>query len=103
MYAIIEVGGKQYKVQRDDIIDIERQAKEENKSIIINRVLLIGGKADIKVGQPYIKGAKVTATVVKNIKAPKVISYKYLKRKSSHRQIGHRQLLSRLKINEITG
>ena len=103
MYAIIEVGGKQYRVQKDDVIDIERQERQENKSIILNRVLLIGGKEDIKVGQPYIKGAKVTATLLKNIKAPKVISYKYLKRKSSHRQIGHRQLLSKLKINEIAG
>lgn len=101
MYAIIEVGGKQYKVEEGGIIDIERQDKKEQQNLILNKVLLISGKGNFQIGQPYVKGAKVTATLIKNLKADKVISYKYLRRKSSHWKRGHRQLLSRIKIKEL--
>ena len=101
MYAIIEVGGKQYKVSKDDIIDIERQDKQENQNLILNKVLLVVKEKNIQVGQPYIKGAKVSASILDNIKARKVISYKYRRRKSSHWKKGHRQLLTRIRINEI--
>lgn len=101
MYAIIEVGGKQYKVEKDEIIDIERQDKEEGKSLTLNKVLLIAKDNNIQIGRPYIKGAKVHATVLRNLKARKVISYKYRRRKSSYWKKGHRQLLTRIKIKEI--
>ena len=101
MYAIIEVGGKQYKVEKDDIIDIERQDKKEGQSLGLNKVLLIVDKDNIQIGKPYVKGAKVSASILKNLKAPKVISYKYRRRKSSHWKKGHRQHLSRIKIKEI--
>jgi len=101
VYAIIEVGGKQYKVSKDDIIDIERQDKQENQNLILNKVLLVVKEKNIQVGQPYIKGAKVSASILDNIKARKVISYKYRRRKSSHWKKGHRQLLTRIRINEI--
>ena len=101
MYAIIEVGGKQYKVSKDDIIDIERQDKQENQNLILNKVLLVVKEKNIQVGQPYIKGAKVFASILDNLKARKVISYKYRRRKSSHWKKGHRQLLTRIRINEI--
>ena len=101
MYAIIEVGSKQYKVQKDDIIDIEREGKKEKQKFTINKILLIAGKDNISIGQPYVKGAKLTATVLKNLKARKVISYKYRRRKSSHWKKGHRQLLTRIRIEKI--
>ena len=101
MYAIIEVGGKQYRVAKEEIIDIERQDKQAGQSLILNRVLLVVKDKDIQVGQPYLKGAKVSASVVKNLKARKVISYKYRRRKSSHWKKGHRQLLTRIRISEI--
>ncbi|MGD9015286.1 MAG: 50S ribosomal protein L21 [Candidatus Omnitrophota bacterium] len=101
MYAIIEVGGKQYKVEKDDIIDIERQDKQEIQNLILNRVLLVAKDKDIQVGQPYIKGAKVSCSVLNNLKARKVISYKYRRRKSSSWKKGHRQLLTRIRIKEI--
>ena len=103
MYAIIEVGGKQYKVQKDDIIDIERQNKKEQQKLIFNKVLLVAKDKDIQIGQPYVKGAKVTASVIKNLRARKVVSYKYRRRKSSHWKKGHRQLLTRVIIKEIAG
>jgi large subunit ribosomal protein L21 len=101
VYAIIEVGGKQYKVEKEDIIDIERQDKPAGQSLILNKVLLVAKDKDIQVGQPYVKGAKVSASVLKNLKARKVISYKYRRRKSSRWKKGHRQLLTRIKIKGI--
>ena len=101
MYAIVEVGSKQYKVAKDDIVDIERQDKQEHESLILDKVLLVAGDNNIQIGQPYVKSAKVYASVLSNFKARKVISYKYRRRKSSHWKRGHRQLLSRIKIKEI--
>jgi large subunit ribosomal protein L21 len=101
VYAVIEVGAKQYKVEKDDVIDIERQDKKERQSLTLNKVLLVAEKNNIQIGQPYVKGAKVTASVLKNLKARKVISYKYRRRKSSHWKKGHRQLLTRIRIKEI--
>jgi len=102
VYAIIEVGGKQYKVEKDDIIDIERQNKKEQQKLIFNKVLLVAKDKDIQIGQPYVKGAKVTASVLKNLRARKVVSYKYRRRKSSHWKKGHRQLLTRIRIKELS-
>jgi len=101
MYAVIEVGAKQYKVKKDDIIDVEKQDAEAGKEISLTKVLLISKDKKIEVGQPYLKGVKVGAVLLKHIKAEKVISYKYRRRKSSHWKKGHRQNLSRLQIKEI--
>jgi len=101
MYAIIEVGAKQYNVKPGDIIEVEKQPKEEGKEIILDKVLLLAEDKEVKIGQPYIKGAKVKALLLKHFKAKKVISFKYRRRKSSHWKKGHRQQLSRLKIKEI--
>lgn len=102
MYAIIEVGGKQYNVKKDDIIDVERQtAQKPGKEIALNKVLLVSKDKKIEVGKPYLKEAKVLALVLSHLKAKKTISFKYRRRKSSHWKKGHRQLLTRLKIKEI--
>ena len=101
MYAIIEVGGKQYKVEEKDVIDVEKQAAKEGNEIALSRVLLISKDNKVEVGQPYLKEAKVKALVISQIKAPKVISFKYKRRKSKHWTKGHRQQLTRLKIKEI--
>ncbi|MBU1871252.1 MAG: 50S ribosomal protein L21 [Candidatus Omnitrophica bacterium] len=101
MYAIIEIGGKQYKIEKGDVINIERQDKKEGQAVSLNKVLLLVEKDEVEVGQPYIKGAKVEAEVIKNFKASKVISYKYRRRKASHWKKGHRQLLTKIKIKEL--
>ena len=101
MYAIIEVGAKQYTVQKDDIIEVERQPVAEGKEIALDRVLLVAKEKNIQIGQPYLKGVKVKAIVLGNTKAGKLISYKYRRRKSSHWKKGHRQLLTRLEIKDI--
>jgi len=101
MYAIVEVGAKQYSVKKDDIIEVERLAAQEGKDIALNKVLLVSKDKKIEIGQPYLKGASVTATVLKQTKGKKVLSFKYRRRKSSHWQKGHRQQLTRLKVKNI--
>src|SRR3989338_7104389 len=101
MYAIIEVGAKQYSVKKDDVIDVERQTAEEGKEINLDKVLLVSKDKKIEVGKPYLKESKVLAIVLKHIKGEKSVSFKYRRRKSSHWTKGHRQQLTRLKIKEI--
>ena len=101
MYAIVEVGAKQYTVKKDDVIDVEKQAVEKGKVISLDKVLLVSKDKKVEVGQPYLKEAKVSATVVDQVKGEKLTSFKYRRRKSSHWEKGHRQQLTRLKIKDI--
>lgn len=101
MYAIIEVGAKQYSVKKDDIIEVEKQAAKEGKEITLDKVLLVSKDNKLEVGQPYLKESTVQAMVLKHLKSKKTISFKYRRRKSSHWEKGHRQQLTRLKIKEI--
>ena len=103
MYAIIEVGAKQYTIKKGDIIDVEKQAVKEGGDITLNKVLLVSKEKKVEVGQPYVKYSKAEAEVLKHIKGEKVISFKYRRRKSSHWKKGHRQQLTKLKIKEIIG
>jgi len=102
MYAIIEVGAKQYQVKKGDILEVEKQDIQEGKDISLDRVLLVYKDKKLDIGTPYVKSAHVKAEVLKQLKGRKVISYKYRKRKSSHWTKGHRQKLTRLKIKEIS-
>ena len=101
MYAIIETGGKQYRVQKDDVLAVEKLAANGGDKVQFNSVLLTGGK-DIKVGDPLIKGAGVQATVIDQIKDKKVISFVKRRRKSSSKsKKGHRQQITLVKITDI--
>jgi len=101
MYAIIEVGAKQYSVKKGDIIEVEKLEIEDDKDIVLDKVLLVSKDKDLEVGQPYLKKARVEAAVLKQVKTKKAVSFKYRRRKSSHWTKGHRQQLTRLKIKEI--
>ena len=101
MYAIIEVGAKQYQVKKDDIIEVEKQDAKEGKEITLDKVLLVSGDKKLEIGQPYLKEAKVRAEVLGIKKGPKIVSFKYRRRKASHWKKGHRQQLTRLKIKDI--
>ena len=101
MYAVIEVGGKQYKIQEDDIIEVEKQELPDNQKLVIKEVLLVVKDDKIDVGEPYLSGASVEAEVLKQTKGPKVVSYKYRRRKSWDWKKGHRQKLTLLKIKHI--
>jgi len=101
MYAIIETGGKQYKVQKDDILAVEKLSAKGGDKVQFNKVLLTGGN-EVRVGDPLVKGAGVQATVIDQIKDKKVISFVKRRRKSSSKsKKGHRQQITLIKITEI--
>ena len=101
MYAIIQTGGKQYRVQKDDVLAVEKLSANGGDKVQFNSVLLTGGK-DIKVGDPLIKGAGVQATVIDQIKDKKVVSFVKRRRKSSSKsKKGHRQQITLVKITDI--
>jgi len=101
MYAIIEVGAKQYNVAKGDIIAVDKQIAKDGKEITLNKVLLVSKDKKAEVGQPYLKEAKVIAEVLTQTKGEKAISFKYRRRKSSHWTKGHRAQLTQLKIKSI--
>jgi large subunit ribosomal protein L21 len=104
MFAVIRSGGKQYKVQEGETLDIElvEFPKEGEKKITISDVLLVGNGDTFSVGNPLLSGATVGLELVEEVKAKKVIAYKYRRREGYHRTVGHRQKLSRVKITAIT-
>jgi large subunit ribosomal protein L21 len=99
-YAIIETGGKQYRVSVGDRISVEHLIADEDK-ITIDRVLLLGGDGETKVGTPVVKGATVTATIDDHFRGEKIDVFKYKPKKRYRRKIGHRQLLTHLTITGI--
>ena len=100
MYAIIETGGKQYKVEQGDVVFVEKLGVEEGETVTFDKVLVVGGD-DIKVGTPYVDGASVEASVVKNGKDKKIIVYKYKSKKGYHKKQGHRQPYTKVEIKAI--
>src|SRR6476619_6365365 len=101
MYAIIDEAGKQFKVTSGDTILIDREGTPDEKTITFNRVLLVAGEGQPKVGSPTIEGASVTADVLGPAKGKKVDIIKYRRRKGYHKHIGHRQKYLRVKITGI--
>lgn len=103
MYAIIETGGKQYRVEKGDTIDIELLDIEDN-IVKLKNVLLVSEAGNIKIGAPYLADTVVQAELVKqNAKGPKVVAFKYKRRKPIRRKVGHRQRYTRIKITDIIG
>ncbi|MCC5832720.1 MAG: 50S ribosomal protein L21 [Chlamydiales bacterium] len=100
-YAIIKTGGKQYRVKSGDVIDVELLDAEENGKIEFADVLLFHDGKEAKVGAPALSNFIVRGEVVESVRGPKVIAYKYKKRKNYHRKIGHRQNYTRVKITEL--
>jgi len=101
MYAIIEVGGRQYQVQKGDVIEVEKLEAKDGHEIQVHNILLVSKDKKIEVGQPYLKEAKVIVKVLGQTKAEKLVSFKYRRRKASHWKKGHRQKLTRLEVKEI--
>lgn len=103
MYAIVETGGKQYRVSEGDVITVERLEAEVGSKVELDRVLVLGEGEDLKVGTPYISGAAVNAEVVEHGKAKKVIIFKYKSKKDYRKKQGHRQPYTMLKIENLNG
>ena len=99
MFAIIETGGKQYRVQENDFLFVEKLEAKEGDTVVFDKVLMVNDK----IGKPYVKGAKVTAKVEKQGKAKKVIVYKYKAKKNYHKKQGHRQPFTKVQITVIEG
>jgi len=101
MYAIVETGGKQYRVAEGDVITVERLAASVGDEVTLDRVLLVKGDSGVKVGTPVVEGAKVKATVTAQGKHPKILVFKYKPKKNYRRRHGHRQPYTQLKITKI--
>ena len=97
MYAIIETGGKQYRVQENDFLFVEKLEVAEGEEVVFDKVLMVEGK----IGSPVVEGAKVVAKVVAQGKAPKIIVYKYKSKKNYHKKQGHRQPYTKVQITKI--
>ena len=102
MYAVLESGGKQYRVSAGDTLEVERIAAEAGQSIRLDRILLVNNDGKVSVGAPLVQGAAVTADVVEHIRGDKKIIWKMRRRKGYHKKQGHRQELTVLKIKEIS-
>ncbi|MCY4624280.1 MAG: 50S ribosomal protein L21 [Chloroflexi bacterium] len=100
-YAVIQTGGKQYRVQPGDVIDVEKLEQEVGARIDLADVLLVGGDDAVSVGTPTVDGAKVTAEVADQFRGPKIIVYKYKAKTHYRRKNGHRQSYTRLRIRHI--
>ena len=101
MYAVIETGGKQYRVAPGDTLDVERLTAEAGKPVTFDRVLFAEKEGQYTVGAPTLASASVLAEVVEHFRGKKVTTFKMKRRKGYHKTIGHRQELTRVKISEI--
>jgi large subunit ribosomal protein L21 len=101
MYAVLETGGKQYRVVAGDTLEIERLAIETGQVVTFDRVLLVNADGKLSVGSPTVASATVLADVVAHKRGVKLIAFKMKRRKGYHRTVGHRQELTVVKIKEI--
>lgn len=101
MYAVVESGGRQYKAIEGQAITVERLPYEAGEKIELERVLLISDGKSVKIGQPVVTGASVKATVLGEEKGPKIRIFKMHPRKRYRRRKGHRQIYTRLRVDEI--
>jgi large subunit ribosomal protein L21 len=101
-YAIVEDGGKQYKAVIGESIDVDKYPLDVGEEIDMDRVLLISDSENVKVGTPFIQGAKIQATVVAQVKGPKVIVFRYKAKERIRSKTGHRQKYTRVRIDAIT-
>ena len=103
MFAIIETGGKQYKVNEGDVLYIEKLEVNEGDKVTFDKVLAVSGNEGFVVGAPYVGGATVVANVVKNGKGKKIDVIKYKAKKNEKKKIGHRQPYTKVQIDKING
>ena len=101
MYAIMETGGKQYRVQEGDVVFIEKIEGEAESKVTFDKIVLVADDNGAKVGAPYVDGATVEATLLKNGKGKKITVFTYKPKKSEKRKIGHRQPYTKLVIEKI--
>ncbi|MDD2573299.1 MAG: 50S ribosomal protein L21 [Bacillota bacterium] len=103
MYALIETGGKQYRIQEGDILSVEKLSIGEGEKVSFDKVLLLRGEDGTKVGKPYVEGAAVEGEVLFHGKGRKIIVFKYKAKKNYKKKQGHRQPFTRVRITKING
>ena len=101
MYALVEIKGKQYKAEKGVVLRVDRLGATEGESVDFDTVLMVKDDSKIEVGTPYVKGAKVTATVEEHMKDKKVIVFKFKRRKNYRRKRGHRQQYTLVRVEDI--
>jgi large subunit ribosomal protein L21 len=102
MYAVIETGGKQVRVEEGDVVDLERLGgARDGSEVVFDRVLMIGGEGETEIGEPVLEGARVRAQLVSDLRGPKIVVFKFKRRKGYRRRRGHRQELQRFRIEAI--
>jgi large subunit ribosomal protein L21 len=103
MYAVIKTGGKQYRVQPGETVQVEKLDAEVGKTVEFNEVLMVADGENVRLGKPHVTGVKVVAEVVDQGRDTKILVYKYRRRKAWHKKQGHRQPFTALKVTEISG
>ncbi|MCF6357112.1 MAG: 50S ribosomal protein L21 [Draconibacterium sp.] len=103
MYAIVEIAGQQFKVEKDKKLFVHRLDAEQGDSLDFEKVLLVDNDGKVAVGTPTVKGAKVTAKVLEHVKGDKVIVFKKKRRKGYKKKNGHRQLFTQIQVETIVG
>ena len=101
MYAIMETGGKQFKVQQGDVLNVEKLDAEVGDSVEVTHVLALGQDSGLTVGRPYVEGAKVVLKVMEQGRGEKILVFKYKPKKKYRRMRGHRQPFSKVVVDEI--
>lgn len=101
MYAIVEIAGQQFKVEKDKKVFVHRLAAEEGAQVEFDNILLVDNDGSVKIGTPKLEGAKVTAKVLAHVRADKVIIFKKKRRKTFERKNGHRQCMTQIQIESI--
>lgn len=102
MYAVVQTGGKQYRVSQNDTVEVELLGADKGKEVTFDQVLLVADGDKVQIGTPTVKGAKVTAEVVDHIRGPKLIAFKMKRTDGYRRKVGHRQDLAVVKVKAIT-
>ena len=101
MYAIIQTGGKQYRVSEGDVLSVEKLPVAEGEEVVFDQVLTVVADGDVKIGKPVLEGAKVTAKVVEHGKGEKILVFKYKAKSNYRRRQGHRQPFTKVRIEKI--
>lgn len=101
MYAVLETGGKQYRVAPGETLEVDRLEAEAGKPVTLDRVLFVSDDDRLSIGAPTVANAAVVADVIEHFRGDKKIAFKMKRRKGYHRTVGHRQEMTRIKISEI--
>ena len=103
MSAVIQTGGKQYRVQQGDVIFVEKIDAQADEAVTFDEVLLVGNDGETKIGTPVVEGAKVEGKVLAQVKSKKIVVYKYKAKKNERKKQGHRQPYTKVEITAING